>query len=360
MGPRIAAGEATKKKTLLGLIALVVISAGAVAWAVMADDLDAQRARLPAQIASSAATPTAAPATPSLAAPASLARPAPPAPPPLKPVRRAPRSRLSPVMQAALADPNAEKHFLVDVATMRDSAPGQLILNCLPRHLRAELSELKDKADFDPLSQVEQVGMVDRLAVVEGQFAGVDWAQLNPEFAHEQRDGVDVYSEGDRLFAVIEGRQLIAGERATVEAALARVQSGETGGAPMPVGDANGTLPLRALASMLPMRPEVRQPLRDMFREGNPLAQVRVDVGDAGAQVQFDLSGLDPMLLEGVKAGVEAAKGGGLQPDHTDTFAELVQGIEVEDGEDGLRIRAPVSMATLSGILGDCGQDDEL
>lgn len=352
----VTEGMASQNKAIVGLIAAVLTCGlGAVAWAVMSNPADHQRARLPAATVSGSAAPTLEPGM--VDAPASLAPLAiPKAPPPSRPVRRAPKSRLSPVMQAALADPNAKKHFLVDVATIRDSAPGRAILNCLPQHEAKDLAELTEKSGFDPLTQVHRVGFADRVAVIEGDFAGVDWMQIDPGFEHERRDGVDVYSNGHRLFAVIGDGHMLAGDKDGVEAAIARVQAGETQGAPVPQGDANGTLPLVALLEMLPMQPEVRDPLRAMFAENDTDLNVRVDVSDGGADLQFDLDGLDPMLREGVKAGIEAAKGGGLRPDQQDKFAPLVEGIELDDSDGGLRIRAPVSMEFLTGMLGECAQ----
>ena len=346
---------ARKSKDLVGIIAVLVICGlGAVAWAVMASSAEEQRGRLPTVIASapqSVAVESDAP----LEALAPIAPPTPIRPSP-RPVRRAPKARLSPIMQAALAAPDVQKHFLVDLAAIRDSAPGQAIINCLPVHESKDLEELKEKSGFDPINQIQRVGFADRVAVIEGDFAGVDWMQINPTFTREQRDGVDVYTNGSRLFAVIEDGHMLAGETEAVEAAIARVRAGETEGAPIPQGDANGTLPLRALMDMLPMQPEVRDPLRAMFAENDSSLNLRVDVSDRGADLQFNLDDLDPMLREGVKAGIEAAKGGGLRPDQQDNFAQLVEGIEIDDRDGNLRIRAPVTMDFLTGVLGECAQ----
>ena len=350
---------ARKNKSRVGMIAaLLVCILGAAAWAVMGSNAaDDQRARLPT-LAESGPIATVATDAHSADAPASLAPLAMPKPPPDRPVRRAPKNSLSPVMQAALAAPDAKKHFLVDLATIRDSAPGQAILNCLPKHESNDLAELKEKSGFDPLTQIERVGFADRVAVIEGNFADVDWMKINPEFKHERRDGADIYSDGHKVFAVVDDGHMLAGEQEGIEAAIARIQAGETQGAPVPQGDANGTLPLRAMVDMLPMQPEVRDPLRAMFAENDASLNVRIDVSDGGADLQFDLDDLDPMLREGVKAGIEAAKGGGLRPDQQDKFAQLVEGIELDDSDGGLRIRAPVTMEFLTGMLGECAQGE--
>lgn len=298
-------------------------------------------------------------------APSSLA-PLPPVERPVarpKPVRRARRSprrgrTLSPVMQAALAAPDDTEHIVMDVAAVRDSAMGQAILNCMPQGDSTELTRLKRDAGFDPIQQVQRFGFAGDVAVIEGDFGAVDWLGINDELTLErQADGVDVYTNGFREFAVIEGKHLVAGRPEQVKAALQRIEDGVVEGAPTLRGAVSGRVPLSELFTMLPVSSDVRKSMTGLLAAQGGI-DLNIDVNDDGAQFDFALEQVDPMLKEAIKAGVEAVKGGAVHESARETLAPLIDGITVDDSDDALRIRTPVTMAFLEHALGDCVHGD--
>lgn len=348
--PRNAVGS-----TLAWAIGLVLVSGVAAAtWAMLADgEVQRPRTRAPAPASQAAPLTDAAPLDDPLAEPAPVARPTTRARPPARPVARR-RAPLSKTMQAVLAEPSAEKYVLIEVAKIRDSAPGQAILNCLPMRDSADLERLRETAGFDPVRQVERFGFADKVAALEGDFSNVDWAKIDDGFVREERDGVEIYSNGVRRFAVVDRTVMFAGEPEAVDAAIARVRAGETEGAPQVVADASGSIPIQALFHMLPTHHQVRGPLNELLAEHGGNIDMRIDVNDRGADMRFEMDGIDPMIREAVSAGIQAVKNGGVQEGMQEKFAGLIDAIELDPTTDGLKIRAPLTMDFLEAMLGEC------
>jgi hypothetical protein len=340
------------------IVVLGLVGVGAAAWAMWTPDAT-RTARLPEVVdaapASAEAPATLAEARATLATLPPVERP--------KPVRSPAKRRrgrtLSPIMQAALAVPDSEEHIVMDVAAVRDSAPGQALLNCLPFRDSQELDRLKKDAGFDPINQVERFGFAGDVAVIEGDFGDVDWLKMNEEFTLDrQEDGIDIYTNGFRHFAVAEGRHLIAGRPDQLEAALVRIRDGVTEGAPSLNGAVSGRVPLPALFNMLPVNGDVRSSMTELLAEQGGALNLNIDVTDRGAKVNFGLDDVDPMLKEAIKAGVEAVKGGGVPEHQREKLGPLIEAIEVRDGANGINIHTPVTMEFLEHALGDCVHRD--
>lgn len=348
--------------TLAWAVGLILVSGLAAAtWAMFADGRAPRpRARVvhpaPERVAPVSEIPD-----PVAPPPSPIARPEPVVRPPARRPRR-PRGRapLSPVMQAVLSDPQGTEQVLIDVARVRDSAPGRAIYNCLPAHEFGELEELKARSGFDPIEQIERFGFAGNLAALQGDFGDVDFSKIDEGFEREDRDGAAVYTHtnGRRRFAVIDDRYLVLGEFDAVEAALERVRTGETEGAPQLIADVSGRLPLHALFNMLPAHRKVRMPLNQMLAEAGGGLDVRIDVSDAGADVRLSMQGVDPMIREAVAAGVDAMKNGGVAEGTQQKLAPLIDGMQVDQGDDGLTLRTPVTMEFLEGMLGECVHQD--
>lgn len=353
------ARQIPQRGALYLIIAVTLIGVGAAAWA-MLTPTPQRAARLPTVIDS---TPASTPEPPTLTsdAPASRAVQRPAKRP--KPVRRPAKQRrgraLSPIMQSVLAVPDSNEHIVMDVTAIRDSAPGQALLNCLPMRDSDELQRLKRDAGFDPIRQVDRFGFAGDVAVIEGDFSTVDWLKMDSGFTLDrQENGIDVYTNGSRHFAVAEGQHLILGRPDEVEAALVRIRDGVTDGAPTLNGAVSGRVPLPALFNMLPVNADVRRSMTELLAEQGGALNLNIDVNDRGAQVNMGLDQVDPMLTEAIKAGIESVKGGGVPAHQREKLAPLVDAIEVEDGDGTLNIRTPVTMAFLEHALGECVHQD--
>lgn len=341
--------------TLGWALALVLISGVAAAtWAMLSDgEIERPRQRIAVVSAPPASLATDAPLVD-----VPVVDPPPPAavkrPPPKRPKVSRRRAPLSKTMRAILAEPTAEKHVLIEVAKIRDSAPGQAILNCLPVGDSDELQRLRETSGFDPLTQIDRFGFADKVAAIEGDFSQVDWTAFDNGFEREVRDGLEIYSNGSRRFVVIDEQVMFAGEPGAIDAAIDRVLSGETEGAPQMVADASGRIPVQALFHMLPMHHKVRMPLSEMLSEVGGNFDMHIDVSDRGADMRFEMDGVDPMIREALAAGIDAVKNGGVEEGMQEKFAGIIDALELDRSAEGLRIRAPLSMESLEGLLGEC------
>ena len=108
------------------------------------------------------------------------------------------------------------------------------------------------------------------------------------------------------------------------------------------------------------MHRQVRMPLNQMLAETGGNLDVSVDVSDAGADVRLTLGDADPMIREAIAAGLESVKGGGVEESMKDKFADVIDGMEIDRDGENLKIRAPVTMEFLEGMLGECvhGRED--
>lgn len=330
-----------------------LIAVATAAWAMWTPP-GPRAGRLPTVIA---APPVAIESAPSSLAPLPSVEPPVTRPKSVRTRRSSQRGRtLSPLMQAVLTMPDHGKHIVMDAAAVRDSALGKAVLNCLLFEGYTELTQLKRDTGFDPIQQVQRLGFTGDMMVLEGDFGAVDWLGISDRIAlQRQADGVDFYINGFQKFAVIEGKYLIEGEPEQVEAALQRIEDGVVEGAPTLRGAVSGRVPLLMLFDMLPVSSDVRKSMLGLLARGIDL---KIDINDDGAQFDFALEQVDPRLKEAIKAGVEAVKGGDVDKHFPETLTWLVDGTTIDDSDDALRIRTPVTMAHLDHALGDCMHRD--
>lgn len=263
-------------------------------------------------------------------------------------------------LRAAMAQ-EAERRITIDVAGLRGTAPGQAAMRCLAQQGAEDLQRLRDRAGFDPFDQIDEMAVVDGVAVARGRFADVKWEKINEdrevEITPYGKRG-QLYLTGDRGVATW-GDQLLIGDgnRDQLIAALDRIEGrAEQDEVPELNGTA-GLLPAEDLFEVLPVAYEVREPIRDYLREHHLGLGFALAASDAGVQVTVRISG-DEEAVTTLTAALESARQGALQADFQERLAELVKGIQIKRVEDGLEIVAEVPMAMLEEVMGPCAHED--
>ncbi len=262
----------------------------------------------------------------------------------------------------ALGDPSAPRRFVIDVRALLATEPAKMMLRCLPRRDRGEIDTLRGLG-FDPLEIVDTLAVVGDVPLVQGRFAGVDFARLEPERTVERVGPRTVlYRDGDEAFAVWDDQLLIGNrEVGEVMAVIARMEGeAPTGPAPTPRGMAYGEIPAKEIFGMLSLDRSVSRPLAALLTEEGAGLRFSVDVDDDGLRVDAALADAGPIAAQALSAAFEAVKAGGFRPSAAEGAAQIFQALAVRaDGAD-VAAHLPISTALFAELMGDCARAGEL
>lgn len=262
-----------------------------------------------------------------------------------------------------------ERRFVIDVAGIVQSAPGQAMVRCINKSDARSLKRLREEARFRPFEQIERVAVAGDMAAFSGDFKGVRWAQTEKYPTRMVR-----YGEHGRLYLPDDERPwrkgfgvwkdeivLGGGDRAGLEAAIDRLEGrGAIGPGQRALGHASGVVPAADVFEMLRIAPDVAGPLSTLLEEQGAQVQFRVDVGDWGLKVGVELLEADADSADALSAAADSALQGGLAPGQQTKLAPLLAGLGVTKGEAGdFKVSLPIPMPVLKGLLGPCAEPDE-
>lgn len=264
-------------------------------------------------------------------------------------------------LRAALAA-EGERRLVVDVAALRSTAPGQAVMRCLTRQAGDELDRMRERSGFQPLEQVDEMAVVDGVAIARGRLADVQWIKLNP---HDEEIEPEPYGEKGRLY--LRGSRGIAtwgdevllgdGDREQLTAAIDRIEGRVPVDQVPPLNGTSGLLPAEDIFEVLPVDYEVRQALESYLEDHPTGLGFAVQASDAGVQVTLRFNGDDETVTM-LTTALEAVKEGGLRPGEREKLAPLVKALELERIEGGLEARLFAPLPLLLEIMGECATEE--
>lgn len=249
----------------------------------------------------------------------------------------------------------------------------QMFFDCLGAQERENFEREISSKGFDPRKIIDRVGMfkeegkTGEVMVLQGRFAGVDWATLFPDVeARKMGEQARVYQRkgeapGRELIGVFRDEVVLIGEGGAVERALKRL-TGELAPGKPPLQDSEaygeiyGVLGREALASMAP--PEMQEKMKHTLSK----VEIHVDATDDVLLV-LDGSGEEDEhgkaseeiveLAKSMAAGVAVARVKA-RADGDDLLVDLLDQSRVRPFMGGLRAEVAIPLATVKKHLAGC------
>lgn len=271
-----------------------------------------------------------------------------------------PRPRMRDPFLAALppVDRGANRTAMVFEAEAMKSMPiGRMFLRCIKRD--GDDEKMRERIGIG-VDDVERMGVSDEVLIMAGSFGGARFDAL-PDVTRERRGahGRLYVLENGRTLGVYDDQVLIIGERPKVEAAIDRMDGGESGQPAIPdhdsYGEVYGVLSVDRLAEMLQHdQPDLAQRLRQAAE------QVSLHV-DATSDVLLvaDVTGPNGQLvgdLGKTLGGVLSL--GRLQAgaSRDDQLSELLETARVRPRDGSFSVEVALPLPLLERGLGPCAK----
>lgn len=274
-------------------------------------------------------------------------------------------------LRAAMAT-EGERRILVDVAGLKATAPGQAVLRCLVARAGEHVDDMKTRSGFQPFEQIDEMAVIDGMAVARGRLADVKWGEMNPTGdtiePEPYGDSGQLYLRGDRGVASW-GDEILLGDgtREQLIAAIDRIEGRAEPGKVPGLGGTSGLLPAEDLFEVLPFPYEAREALESWFREHAVGLGFAVQASDAGVQVSVRFNG-DAETVKMLSEAFEALKAGSLEkpdgrlgddehPPRPDPVVGLLKDLSLAPIDGGVEVTLAVSTATIVELMGPCAAE---
>lgn len=273
-------------------------------------------------------------------------------------------------VRAAMAV-EGERRLVVDVASLKATAPGQAAMRCMMRRSGDELDRMKERSGFEPFEQIDEMAVVDGMAVARGRLGDVKWAQMHPSGEDIEPEPYgeqgQLYMRGNRGVATW-GEEILLGDggREELMAAIDRIE-GRAEGAQVPgLGGTSGLLPAEDLFEVVPVPYELRESLEAWFREHKTGLGFAVQATDAGVQITARFNG-DAQTVKLLSEAFEALKEGTGQDGRLgddeagprpDPFRGLLKNLTHSPIEGGIEATLVAPLAAVLEVMGPCASED--
>jgi hypothetical protein len=260
--------------------------------------------------------------------------------------------------------PKGETAVVIELNAIRHSPLGEMLIACMDERMRKDLDELKTKYDFDPLQDLDRLGVVDGGGVVSGELSKVAEEMKKGSAIEYGEHGLISMSESGKPIALWRNEMLMFGQseeeiRAQIDQLEGRAPPVEpTIGENMAYGEVYGRVGARFITKLLPPDPELEKLLE-------AARQIELHVHtDQSVAASLRLTGDDPKVLDELARTIGGAMATARVAAASGDDEELAMFLESaavnRRTDDGFSIELAVPFRWVRSKLGDCANAVEL